>query len=798
MFRNYFQIVLRNLLKNKTFTFVNVFGLAVGITCCLIIAFYILGETNYDSFLKNRERIYRVGLDITTDKGHSRAGISYIPLAEALQTEYPEIEKTARIFQKWKVLIKAGEKMFFETKAAFADSTFFSVLPFEFLNGDPAQVLSSPDNVVISQSTAEKYFGKENPVGKIIRYDNYKDFKVTGVFKDIPVNSHIRFDFVFPYKNLYDNNIYTYTLNWGLLTSSYTYILVKPNISISDLEKKSENIISKYTNQSATVKIKPFYQPLESIYLDSDVENPAGETNSVTNLFIVGLIGFFILSIAAINYINLSTAKSSQRTKEVGMRKVLGAGKKQLIMQFLSESIIVAFFSGVVSFALVELLNPVFSNVLMKDIQINYFSSVWMPVSILAFILFLGITAGFYPAFFLSSFRPVKVLGSKSGANKNSANLLRKIFITLQFVICIVLIVGMLVIKNQHTYMLNSNLGFTNNHNIVIPLYDLDKTKNYQFIKDKLTRINNIQGVTACMAPAINNKVSTSFYINEHSPDSDFKAEINCIDFDYLNHFELKLLAGRLLSKNFNDDKTMAYVVTKGVVKKLGFASPEEAIGKEYKIGLNEFRGKIVGVVDDFHHASLRSQKVPVVMLYYPSLFRNFVVSVNSKNISSTLKELETVWKEIIPDYPFEYNFLDEKINDFYKREAQTGETISIFALIAILLGCLGLFGLSVFSVEQKVKEIGIRKVVGASVSGIVVLLSKEFIKLILIANLISWPLAYYLMNSWLQDFAFRIEINPLTFLFAAFISIAVGLLTISYQSVKAALINPVESLKYE
>ncbi|MFA8342611.1 MAG: ABC transporter permease [Rhodothermaceae bacterium] len=795
MLKNYIQIVFRNLLKNKLFTFINVFGLAMGITCCLIIAFYILGETNYDSFHNNKDRIYRVGLNITNAKGTSKAGVSYIPLAEALETRFPEIEKTAKIFLNDKILIKGNDKIFFENKTAFADSTFFTIFSFELLKGDPEKVLTLPDNVVISESIAEKYFGKDDPIGKIIRYDNYKNFTVAGIFKDVPENSHLQFDFVFPYKNLHDKKIYSYKLNWGLITSSYTYALLKPNVSIEDLEEKSKNIIHEYRDITPPTQITPMYQKLEDIFLQSDVETPDITTNSITRLFIVALIGLFILSIATINYINLSTAKSSQRTKEVGIRKVLGAVKKQLILQFLSESIVITFLATLLSFALVEVFNPLFSTLFMKNIAISYFSDIWIPVSIFVFIILLGITAGFYPAFYLSRFIPVKILGGKSGSNKSRTNILRKVFVVFQFAICILLITGMIVIKEQHNFMLNSNLGFKNDHNIVVTLHDATKVEKHQLIKDRLSKLENVNKVTACLAPVINNRLSTSFYVKAQS---DFQTEINCIDFDYLNHFNLKLIAGRFLSRDFNDDKNRSFVVTKSVATKIGFASAEEALGKEYLVGFNNIKGKIVGVVEDFHHSSLRVPKAPVVMFYYPYFFRKFVLSVESKNIPGTLQEVEKIWKEMVPGYPFEYNFLDKRINNFYKKEAQTAETISVFALIAIFLGCLGLFGLSIFSVEQKVKEIGIRKVVGASVTSIVMMLSKEFIKLILIANIIAWPLAYYLMNNWLQNFAFRIDINLLTFIFAAGISLLVGLITISYQSVKAAYINPVESLKYE
>lgn len=799
MIKNYFNIVIRNLYKNKIFTSINVFGLSIGITCCIVISFYILQETGFDSFHKNSERIYRVALDYTTPDGNVKYGISHAPLAETLKREFPEIEEVTRIFFRDPQSIKGNDKIFFENNVAFADSTFFKVLDFKLLIGEADKVLSSPDNVVISESTAKKYFGDTNPVGQIFRLINYKDFTISGIYEDCPANSHLSFDFIFPYSNMYDENIFSYNLNWGLLAPNYTYILLHENSSVNNLVSKSQNIVAENTELAEGNKIGLIYQPLEDIHLGSEIRADYYFTkNSTSRLVIVATIGIFILSIASINYMNLSTARATKRAKEVGVRKVIGALRGQVILQFLTESVLLTFIAGLIALVLLEIFNPLFSSLLMTKITPDYFSSIWIPISILAFLLMLGIVSGSYPALYLSNIRPIKILNGAIKTNKGGAVLFRKILVVSQFSICILLIIGMVVIQNQLTYMQTAELGFENNHNIEIPLTDNSKGKDYQTIKNRLSEINEIYSISACRYPLIKIGLGTVLFPHMDSNEDEIQASINSVDYDFVEHFNLNLLAGRTFSEEFPNDELNSIIVTKEIVEKLGVDNPQDIIGKTYRVGAWNITGKIIGVVDDFHHRSLHSQKTPVILIYHPQVFRTFLISVKTENIASVLPRVEKIWKEFMPEFPFEYSFLDETIDSYYKQETQTAETISVFALIAIIIGCMGLFGLSAFSVEQKTKEIGIRKVVGASASQIVFLLTKEFTKLIVLANIIAWPIAYYFMDEWLQSYPYRIEMGVRIFILASAVSLIIALVTVSFQSTKAAYANPVKSLENE
>lgn len=798
MFSNYFRVVIRNLLKNKVYTSINVFGLAIGITCCIIIGFYILQETSYDSFYPDSEKIYRVTEEITAPEGKNHIASSHIPVADALRKDYPEIEEITRIFFFGKKLLKANDIILFQDDVAFVDSTFLNVLSIELITGDPVNSLKSPNNILISKAVAKKFFGNTDPIGKSITYDNFKEFNVAGVFSDFPVTSHFNAEVLIPFKNLYDSKIFSYTINWGLLAPSYTYVKLHTNTSVGDLEKKCENFISKYTEVNPGTSVNLKFQSLLDIHLHSHLLSEITSNNSIKNIAIITTIGLFILLIASINYMNLSTARATKRAKEVGIRKVMGAIKGQLMIQFLSESIILTSIAGLISLVLVEVSHPIFSKLLMQEIIIDYFSNLWIPVGILGFILTLGVIAGSYPALYLSHFLPVKVLSNKPGSKNSSAEIFRKMLVVSQFAICILLIIGVVVIKGQLNFMINTNMGFDKNHNIVVPLFDRSKAENYELIKNKLNDIDGINGVTACLSPIVKTRLSTTFFPNAGNEDDRFDIVVNSIDYDYVDHFKLKLIAGRTFDPKFPNDKLNTYVITENLVKKLGLSNPEDAIGKSYRIGLNDIKGTVIGVVKNFHNSSLLSEKSPVIMLYWPNFIRSFVVKVNSNNISKTLSKLEKTWREMIPNYPFEYTFLDETINEFYTTEAQTAETLSVFSFIAIIIGCLGLFGLSAFSIEQKTKEIGIRKVVGASVPMIVILLNKQFVKLILLSNLIAWPIAYYLMSSWLENYPYKINLEIWIFIIAATITICVAILTVSYQSIKAALVNPVKSLKYE
>ena len=802
MFRNYLKIAIRNLLKNKVYTLINVVGLTIGIACSLIIIFYVVQETDYDTFFKNSDRIYRIAFESHHPEGTAYNAGTMLPLAPALAHNFPQVEKVSRILFEDRVLIRANEKEFFEEAVTFADSTFFEIFSYEFVQGGATSALAKPNSVVITESMAKKYFGNENPMGKVIQYDNNVNLSVSGVVKDVPINSHFTFDFVISYQVLADPSVFPYGLEqWGMTTSSYTYILLDKSSSAESFITSVNNIVGKRIAETSNNEIVFFLQPLKNIYLNSHLSNEVRPNNSTSTLIILLTIGLFILLIATINYMNLATARSTKRAREVGVRKVMGAFRFQLIKQFLAESFLITLVAFIFAIGLVEVSMPYFEQLLTKKIEYSYFLNWELALGILGFVFVLGMLSGSYPAFYLSRYQPAKVLKGGTGASQLSGGIpsLRKILVVVQFTLCVMLLFGTLVVTSQLNYMRNANMGFNSKYNLVIPVFDTSILSNYETVKNKLKQIPNVNSVSAgYKTPVAGAGLGTNLYPKGYDGGDDFFISVYTIDYDYLNQFGIDLIAGRGFSESYPNDLKKSMIVTEQVIKKLGFDTPQEAVGNQYQIGLNGIEGTIVGVIKDFNSTSLHSELQPVVMLYWPGLFREFTLNINSVHIPETLNAVEATWKEFVPNYPFEYHFLDEYIDKLYKDEARIAEIISFFAIIAIVIGCLGLFGLSAFSAEQRTKEIGIRKVLGASASSVVMMLTKEFSKLVLISNLIAWPIAYYLMNNWLNDFAYRINIGIWIFIISGCLGLGVALLTVSYQAVKAAVANPIESLKYE
>lgn len=795
---NYYRIAKRNLLKHKLYSVINTVGLATGITCCILIAFYLHQETGYDSFYKNKDRIYRVVMDAKNTKESNRFGLTYTPVADVLRADFPEIEEVTRIFLRDPQSIKANGKVFHESRIGFADPNFFKVLSFKLIKGTADNVLSDIGNVVISRSTATKYFGETDPLGKTIRYNNYKDFKVTGIFEDTPQNSHIAFDFIFHFENMKDKKIFSYNLGWGLMAPCYTYILTGEHSSVGELHKKTRGLIASKIKLPPGVELELDFQPIKEIHLDTKIEGDYSfPKTSNTHLLSISLIGLFILIIAGFNYMNLATAQAVKRAKEVGLRKVMGAARSQLIGQFLTESLLLTSIAGVLSLIAAKLLAPLFSSLVSTDLKTDYFSDLWIPFAIAGFVLLIGLAAGSYPALYLSYLMPVNTIKSSIYTKKSGSGLFRKLLIIAQFSICVLLIIGVIVVKKQLYFVQNADLGFKNNHNIIIPITDETRGKDFQLIKKRLNRLHGINSVTACRYPLISMGLLSTLLPEKNSKEG-VRTHINSVDYDYIKHFGLKLLAGRSFSPEHPGDLKKTIIITRSVAEKFGFSNPSDIIGKICHLTTWGIEGSVVGVIEDFNHRSLHSEKSPVALVYYPEVIRTMVVSVKPANVASTIPAIEKLWKELMPDFPFKYRFMDERLNTFYTDEIKASETVSAFAFIAVLIGCMGLFGLTAFSVELKTREIGIRKIIGSSSGSIVVLLTKEFTRLILYANLIAWPLAYYLAGNWLNNFAYKISIDPWIFVTAGSVTLTVAFATIGYQSIKAALANPLQSIKYE
>lgn len=800
MLKNYLKIAFRNLLNQKFYSAINIIGLSIGISACIFVTLYIKHDLNYDRYHKNAEQIYRIGFSATEEGKTFYMAQSPALLGPTLKNIYPEIKKYSRIYFSERSLVKVGDIKNYEDRISYADSTFFEIFTYDVLVGNKAEFLKKANSIVLTESTAKKFFGNENPLGKIIEIDNRYNFEVTGVIKAVPTNSHFKFDFLASYSSLDKQSVAIYLPQWGATFGSYTYISTEKGFEPKEFEKKAENFFRTYTDMT-NADWKIIVSPLLDIHLNSHLNDEIEENSSMLKILILGSIALFILLLACINFINLSTARSSKRAVEIGIRKVLGAVKFQLVKQFLSESVLLSLISFTISIIAVIFLLPSFSTLVGTEISFNPGANWIALIFVIIGVLLVGVLAGLYPAFFISSYQPIKVIkgvrASKTG--KKSVSFLRKGLVILQFAISIILIAGTIIVNLQLKYLREYNMGFDKEYMIVLPVHE-KVGNNYKTIKNELKKIHGVLSATAGRGAPINSNnfgadCKPNGVNDEHGA---FGIELNSVDYDYMNHFGVKIIAGRNFSEEFSGDFPNAMVINEKMVKSLGLQNPQDAIGKSYFISINEYKPEIIGVVKDFNSSSLHNEIASQVFMTNSNWFKEFIIKVKSENISSTINSVNELWAKFFPQYPFEYNFLDESIDKMYKSEEKYSRVISTFSVVALFIACLGLFGLASFVTELRKKEIGIRKVLGASVNNIIQIISGEFAILVMIANIIAWPVAYYFMNKWLQDFAYRIEMTWWIFIASGCIALLIALIAVSFQARKAATTNPIESLKYE
>ena len=814
MLKNYLKVAFRNLLRFKTYSFINIAGLAIGIACCLLILLYIKNELSYDRFNKKADQIYRINTDLKF--GNTELAIPVVPdlMGPLLKQDFPQVKEYTRIYN-WagKKLVKKGNNFNTETGIAYVDSTFFKVFTFKTIAGNTDKILNEPNTVVITESIAKKYFNTVDAVGKYIETtDNGRTlYKVTAVIKDMPFNSHFRFDFLFPMQNLdYD---------WGNLISSnfHTYLLLKKGVNYKDFEKNFELFNNKYVYPYAQKymhitkeefdragnRLKYSLIPLTDIHLFSKRIQEISPTGTIQYVYIFSAVAFFILLIACINFMNLTTARSANRAREVGIRKVLGTEKKNLIYQFLTESTLTALISVILAVAIVYNVLPFFNNLSGKELSTNdlYSSSILIFLVSLPFIV--GFIAGSYPAFFLSRFNPIQIIKGKLSTGSKSGGL-RSVLVVFQFATSIILITGTIIIYNQLNYIQNTNLGYQKDQVLIInDAYNLGR--NVDAYKNEMLNVPGvISGTTSGFLPIPSLRNFNAFYKEaSQAAESGLTMQSWKIDYDYLKTLGIKIVQGRNFSHEFGSDSS-SIILNEAAVKQLGYNLSANA--KENPINNSVYTwengGKIVkyniiGVVKDFHFESFHQDIGPLGLLLKRSTGL-ISFKVTASKIPMILKEAEVKWKRMSSGMPFSYKFMDDSFNEVYKADRRVGFIALSFSALAIIVACLGLFGLATFLAEQKTKEIGVRKVLGASVPSIFLMLSKEFIKWIIIANIIAWPFAYYFMNKWLQEFAYRININWWIFTFAGCIVLIIALLTVSILAIKAATANPVKSLRYE
>ena len=794
MFKNYLKSAYRNLIRYKGYTFINILGLSIGLSCCILILLFVRNELSYDRFNKKSDDIYRI-VSMFSENGMPRyhSGTP-APLASVVLDNCPEVQKVARITTRQVDVITYGNIQTSGNSFVLADPDIFGIFTIPFTKGNPNTALGDINSVVISESLAKKYFGNKDPMGKILqigRENYYQDYKVTGVFRDMPSNSSLEFDCLTSFRNLYvkDNEG---NLRWG--SSNYeTFVLLSKDSSPTLIENKITKIVEEYNSASGDSKTKYFLQPLTGIHLSLNPGNNLPTEKDSDQIFILIGLALLILLIACINFMNLATARSSMREREVGIRKVVGANRLQLINQFLGESVLLSLLAFIISLPIVEILLPAFNQFSDKQLSLLSYDSLPFLLSLFFISLVVGVIAGSYPALFISSFRPISILGGKlfSGGTQTKAGL-RRMLVVIQFVISIIFIVCTLVIHNQLNYIRDKNLGYIKDHLVVVPIHNKDVKKKFELYKTEILHNANILGATAtAYSPS-----ELGYYQNVDFKGSaeDAMHYINWIpvDRDFIKTMGLKLIKGNNFSQDCLPGANISYILNETAIKQIGSKNP---LGQQMDIiGW----GSVIGVIKDFNFESLHSQIQPMALCVYPDAFKYLLVRIKAGNISSSIHFLESQWKEIFPDQTFEYSFFDESFNRLYKAEFRQGDIFNFITVLALTIACLGLFGLIHFSIGRRTKEIGIRKVFGSTVLNIVLLLIKDFIKWILIANIIACPVAYYFMNSWLEDFAYRINIRWWIFALSGGIALVIALATISFQAIKAATANPVESLRYE
>jgi putative ABC transport system permease protein len=817
MFKNYFKIAWRNLMKNKIFSFINIFGLCAGLVCCMLISLYILNETSYDKYQKNADDIYQVGTTFIMQGQEQKMAGTPAPMVAAMQQEFPEVQQTTRLmglFSEDKTLLQYHEKngdtkSFYESKGYLADSTFFKMFTYHFIEGNPETALNDPKTVVLSEDIAKKFFGNEPALNKIIHISSSTngdyDFLVTGVFRPLNKPSHIQGNF-FLSMNGGDMGKYIRENGTSFAVNNmfFSYVKLKPGSDPKKLEAKFPAFVDKYAGtelKKIGFSKKQFLVNLKDIHLRSGMNNNVTPPGSLTYLYILGSIALFTLLIACINFMNLSTARSSKRSAEVGIRKVLGAERKWLIWQFLGESLFMSMLAFVLAYLITLTLLPAFNSVSGKELTLSFKNNGLVIAAFFLLSIITGLIAGSYPAFYLSSFKPIKVLKGRF-SNSLAAVSLRKGLVIFQFIISVILIIASVVIAKQMQYLRSADLGFTKDGQIVIPLRSGNAKNMYTSFKNELGKLSQVESVGASYYnPGIFNPSDNGFYKDGQTMNDAKRTRMNSVDADYLKTLNIKPVAGRLFSREFPADTSNKVILNETAIKEIGFASPQVAVGKNvyYDYGGKQTAFEIIGVVKDFHFEDLHLPITPYGYgLNADQKFNYMVVHSKPGDAGPVLKSINLTWHNLNPNEPFEYSFLDKDFQKNYDAESRLSSIVGYFTIIAILISCLGLFGLATFSAEQRIKEIGVRKVLGASVSGIIALLSKDFLKLVSISIIIASPIAWYIMNKWLQEFAYRINISWIIFAITTLIALFIALATISIQSIKAAMANPVKSLRSE
>ncbi len=816
MLTKYLKPTLRNLMRNKLYSFINIFGLALGVTCCLLLSLYIWDEMSYDKHHKRANDLYRIITNFQSGSVVDRVGSTSPPIAMAIKDEVPEVQAAVRIFsppgvkeyfttgekEKAQSLMRYKDNLFYESDGLLADSTLFDVFTYDLKEGYPKKALVQPNSIVLSEKLAHKLFGEEAALNRIITISQggkLDEYKVTGVFKE-KYNSFIKANF---FTSITSSGSIENVLNekeWAGQNFVPSYLKLVPGHNKAAVEKKINDVLLRHGAEA--MKAEGIHktlslEPVKDIYLKSDI----GQRPRIIYLYIVGAIALFILLIACINFMNLTTAKATKRAIEIGIRKTLGAHRSTLIKQILGDAMVTVVIAIIISFILIQLALPLFNQLTNKSISINTENITFFLFAALSLTIVTGLLAGSYPAFYLTSFQPAQVLKGKLNPG-GSPSRLRQTLVVFQFMIAIALVCSVFIISRQLDFMIGKDLGFNADAKIVLPLRTDEAHKQYDALKEQIGQNNNIKGVSGCsFIPGTPIFRDMNFYADGGNMNTAVDIIRNVVDVGYLELLNMKLVAGRSFTENRNLDSNHKFILNRTAVSKLGF-TPEKIIGQNLHFDWagKKYDFQVIGVMEDFHQNSLHEEIKPTLfeMENNNKRYDYVIASVASANFERTVKTIERTWKSLIHDTPFEYSFLDHTIQKQYDEDRRVSKIISSFGIIAIIICALGLYGLSSYMAERRVKEIGIRKVMGASILQIVVMMSAEFVRLVLIAFVIAVPVAYYGMSKWLEGFAYKVSIGWFVFAMAGLVALAIALITISFESIKSAMGNPIDSLRSE
>jgi putative ABC transport system permease protein len=805
MLSHYVKVAFRGLLKHKGHSLINILGLALGMACCLLILLFLRDEVGYDRFHERADRVFRITHEVGFPKQPVlHAAITPISLAPALRKEMPEIAAATRLIPyfegslpgKAAVSYRTGrdERQFYEA-FFWADPDIFRVFTFPLVAGNPQGQLAAPNTVVLSESAARKYFGDEPALGKTLRIDSgFSDegYKVTGVVRDLPYNSHFHFDLLVSFSSLEHVKDPRVVLDAWWLSDVYTYVRLADNATPQQVEEKFPAFVKAHFPEIEGATAAFFLQPLADIHQRSHLMHELEVNGDVSTVYMFSAIALLTLLIACVNFMNLSTARYAHRAREVGMRKALGARRGQLVQQFLGESFVLAVIAMVLAVFLVWATLPAFNAFSGKRMAMDFGGETWL--ALLALTVFVGVVAGSYPAFFLSSFQPLQVINAQSTGTTRSVAF-RRVLIVLQFTISVALLIATGVVYDQLRYMRSQELGFDMENVVVLPLRDVKLRDRFLEVKDEMAKVPGVT-TTTFTSLVVGRETPQIGILVKDMPDMGTIGTL-VVDYDFLKVFKVPLVAGRDFSRQEPEDVNQAFLLNEAAAKSWGFEKPEEVIGRKVAWGGWKV-GEIVGVVKNFHHEPLQHEIEPLILHVRPITFHYMYARINPENMSGTLEGIEKVWRRMMPTKPFEYFFLDDEFDRAYRSQERLGQLIGLFALITIFVACLGLLGLTSFTAERRTREIGIRKALGSSVGRVVVLLSRELTVLVLLANLIAWPVAYMLLKDWLQAFPYRTPIHLLNFVLGGLAALAIAWLTVSYQALKAARIDAAKALRYE